>query len=147
MKQPVRRWVKRVLCVVLLALVPVMLAACGGDSTSMSDAAASTLHAHVAAVRAAVTARDATGAARALDELRASVDQLRRHDDLAPDRAREILVAATQVRSQLVAITTTTTTTTTMTTTTAPPPPAKGHGAGEHGNGQGNGPGKEQRAD
>jgi hypothetical protein len=133
---------RRVLCVLLLALVPGILAACGGDSTSMSDGAAAELHARVDAVRAAVTARDAAGAARALDDLRASVDRLRKDDDLSPGRANEILAAATQVRSELVAITTTTTTTT---TTTVPPPPAKGHGndQGDNGNGDGNGKGSD----
>ena len=120
----------RRLVVVVLAVCA--LTACGGEPPSVSDRAATQLHAQVTAVRTAVGARDADGAARALEELRASVARLRRRGDVSADRATAILAAAAGVERQLVSITTTTTT-----TTTAPPaPPGKGD---DHGNGKGNG--------
>ena len=123
---------------VIVALAVSVLASCGGGSPSVSDDAASELHAQVTAVRTAVGAHDAERAAHALDMLRASVSRLRRSGDVSADRAREILVAATAVQNRLVSITTTTTTTT---TTTVPPtvPNDKGD---DHGNGKGNGKGK-----
>ena len=123
---------------VIVALAVSVLASCGDGSPSVSDDAASELHAQVTAVRTAVGAHDAERATRALDTLRASVSRLRRSGDVSADRAREILAAATAVQNRLVSITTTTTTTT---TTTVPPtvPNDKGD---DHGNGKGNGKGK-----
>jgi len=122
---------------VIVALAVSVLAACGGGSPSVSDDAASELHAQVTAVRTAVGAHDAERAARALDTLRASVSKLRRSGDVSADRAREILAAATAVQTRLVSITTTTTTT----TTTVPPTVPNDEGD-DHGNGKGNGKGK-----
>jgi hypothetical protein len=111
--------------VAAVALAVACLAACGGGSPSMSDGAASELHARVTAVRAAAGAHDAERAARALDALRTSVARLRRAGDVSPGRAAEILSAATAVQDQLVSITTTTTTTTTV------PPPTAPRGKGD----------------
>jgi len=109
-----------------------LLSACGGgDLPSISGDAAKTLDSQVTAVRAAVQARDADAAARALATLRASVERLRRSGDITDNRASQILAAAGAVETQLVSITTTTT------TTTLPLPPAtkpgKGHDKQEKG--------------
>jgi hypothetical protein len=111
----------------LVALAPALLAACGGGSPSISDDAAAELHTRVAAVRVAVDAHDPDAAARALDALHTAVDRFRAAGDLSGARATEIRAAAGAVRTQLVTITTTTTTPTTTTTTTpAPTPSTKG---------------------
>jgi hypothetical protein len=107
------------MAVLLLGLL--FLGACGGTLSTMSNDAAARVHREVTAVRSAVVARDADGAARALASLRTSVEHLRRSGDLTSDKAREILAAASGVQAQLVAITTTTTTTTTL----PPAPPTK----------------------
>jgi hypothetical protein len=105
----------------------------------MSDDATKTLDSQVSAVRYAVQARDADGAARALQTLRSSVERLRRSGDITDSRASKILAAAGAVETELVSITTTTTTT----TTTLPPAtrkPGKGNDKkDEGGNGQGQG--------
>ena len=101
----------------------------------MTETGASGLRAEMAAVRTAVGAHDADGAARALDALRASVARLRRSGDVTEDRAAAIFAAATTVEAQLALITTTT-------TTTAPTPPAVPHDPGDDGNGKGKGNGK-----
>jgi hypothetical protein len=126
----------RVALVGLVALAVTCFAACGSGSPSVSDDAASELHAQVTAVRTAVGAHDADGAAQALDTLRASVTKLRRSGDVSADRAREILAAATAVQTRLVSITTTTTTTTTV------PPTVPNDKGDDHGKGKGNGKGK-----
>jgi hypothetical protein len=91
----------------------------------------------VPAVRAAVGARDADGAARALETLRASVARLRRSGDVTAERAAAILAAASGVEGNLVAITTTTTTTTTLPVpSTVPHDNGRGNGKGD-GNGDG----------
>jgi hypothetical protein len=122
---------------VAIALVTLLLTACGGGGMpTMSDDAASRVQSQVTAVRNAVAARDADGAARALATLRSTVEHLRRSGDVSAAKASEIVAAATDVQAQLVAITTTTTTTTTR--PPAPPTkPAKGPKGdeGEHGNG------------
>jgi hypothetical protein len=123
--------------VVLALALTASLAACGGGTPPLSDDAAARLHAEVTAVRSAVDARDADGARRALDTLRASVAQLRTAGKVTDERAAEILAAAGAVETRLVAITTTTTTTTTV------PPPPTGKGKGDNGNGKGNGNGNQ----
>ncbi len=78
-----------------IALVTLLLSACGGGGLpTMSDDAASRVHAQVTAVRDAVTARDADGAARALATLRSTVEHLRRSGDVSGAKAAEILAAA-----------------------------------------------------
>jgi hypothetical protein len=111
---------------------------CGGDSPPMRGDAATDLHAQVIAVRAAVEAHDADGAAGALDDLRRTVNRLRRADDLSDERAADILAAAGAVDDELVTITTTTTTT----TTTLPPAPTTNPGRGPKGDDQGGHAGK-----
>lgn len=118
---------------VAILLVATLLAACGGGSPSMTARGASELHAQVTAVRAAASAHDADGAARALDTLRASVARLRRSGDVTADRATTILAAASTVEDQLVSITTTTT------TTTVPPTVPPDQGDDRKGNGKGKG--------
>lgn len=103
---------------VAIVVCLMLLAACGGDTPSMSSDAATELQGRFVAVRSAVEARDVDGAARALDQLRLAVGRLRRSDGLSDARAADILGAAGAVQDQLVTITTTTTTTT---TTTSPP--------------------------
>jgi len=132
---------RRMLAFLVLSLS--LLAACGGDSPSVSDAAASELQAQVTAVRTAVGARDADGAARALETLRQSVARLRTAGGVSGERAREILSAAAAVEGELVSITTTTSTTTTTTTTVpATVPDDRGGDHGNSGKGKGNGQGK-----
>jgi hypothetical protein len=121
----------------VLGVAAALLSACGGgDPPSMSGDAAKRLDAQVAAVRYAVQARDADAAARALETLRTSVEQLRRSGDLTDKRASQIVAAAGSVETQLVSITTTTTTTTTTLPPAPPPKPGKGDdkkGKGEKG--------------
>jgi len=128
---------RRAVAPVALVVGLTLLAACGGgDAAPMSADTAHELETHVTAVRAAVDARDADAAGRALDDLRAAVDRLRGADRLSDSRAAGILTAVADVDRQLVTITTTTTTT----TTTAPPPPTAA--PDDHGNGKDNGNGK-----
>jgi hypothetical protein len=140
----VKRVSTRLAGLVVVAGLGLVLAACGGDSPSMTGDASTQLRERVTAVRTAVETRDADGAASALDALRQAVDHLRRDDALSDERAADILAAASAVDDQLVTITTTTTTTTTTTVPTPQTEPERGPGpkddpAGKEGKG-GKGP-------
>jgi hypothetical protein len=104
-----RTWVRMGATVLGLTV----LIGCGNDDGN-GGATAADLQARVAGIRELAASRDPELVATELDELRASVEDLRDRGELDDERAAAILEAADVVEAQLGLITTTT-------TTTAPP--------------------------
>ena len=113
-----------------LVVAAASLAACGGDTSPLSEAAEVELGQQVQQVRTDAAAGDAEAARGTLAELRAAVDELRRRGELSDAGATRILAAATDVEQALALITTTTAPTTT-TSTARPPPPTTARGDDE----------------
>lgn len=109
----------------LLVLVP----ACGGEGTAVTEAAAIQLEPKVQALRQATAEGRREAAGDELVDLRRLVDELSASGDLEEDAARRILAAASEVEANLDLLATTTTTipatsTTVPATTTPEPPPS-----------------------
>lgn len=79
----------------------VSLVACGGSSPAIEASAARDLADRMATLRTAVEQGDAEAAAAALDALERDVVTFRDQGDISPDRADEILAAASRVSALL----------------------------------------------
>ena len=105
-----------------VALITLLVAACGSASTGVSKTAASRLHAEIILLRAASTNGDRTAARTALAWVRAEIEQLRSRGELSADAVGRLRAAAAAVERQLPLLPEPTTTTTTV------PTDGKGHG-------------------
>jgi hypothetical protein len=126
-----------------LAVVVVALIACGGSSGAIDAAAAHELAGRMASLRSAVDAGDRRAAAAALQALEREVIALRDEGSIAPDRADDILSAASQVSALLPALPAPSPSVSLAPSPTKAPPPPHGeaHGHEEHGgHGHGHGP-------
>ena len=131
-----------------LVVIVVALIACGGSSEAIDAAAARDLAGRMASLRSAVDAGDRRAAAAALQALERDVIALRDDGSIAPDRADEILSAASQVSALLPASPAPSPSVSLAPSPTKAPPPrgeahgheehgAHGHGHGSHGEGHG----------
>lgn len=113
-----------------VALITLLVAACGSASTGVSKTAASRLHAEIILLRAASTNGDRTAARTALARVRAEIERLRSSGELSADAVGRLRAAAATVERQLPLLPEPTTT-----TTTTVPTDGKGHGKSgdEHG--------------
>jgi hypothetical protein len=120
-------------CMLLL----LVLGACSRANHDISTSAATTFRRDLAALNAAVAARNPTAAATALTRLRQHVAALRAYRQISAAAGTRVLAAADAVQAQLhllgpvVAAAPSTTTT----TTTAPQPPPAPPGHRHHGKG------------
>lgn len=101
---------------ILVAVVLVLLAACGSDSPAIDEDAAGGLEFQVQAIRDSAESFDPAGVEQGLADLRASIAQLKEEDKIDDGRAAEILAAAADVEALIEEV---------PTTTTAPPPPVE----------------------
>lgn len=114
------------------ASLVVLLAACGSESSGLSDEASQNLQYQVEAVRQSAQSFDPAGVEQRLAELRALVARLNEEGELDDERAAEILAAAADVEAQVDVV---------PTTTTAPPPPPPDEDEDDEDKGNGKGKG------
>ena len=95
-----------------VALITMLVAACGSASTGVSKTAASRLHAQITLLRASSTS-NRTAARVALERVRTEITQLRAQGELRAAAVRRLRAAANAVERQLSLLPEPTTTTTT----------------------------------
>jgi hypothetical protein len=104
-----------------LAAILLVVPACGGGGTDVSEAAAIRLEPEVQALRQAAADGNREAAGQELADLRRLVDELSATGELGGDGARRILAAATEVEANLDLLASTSTIPATTAATTAPP--------------------------
>lgn len=120
---------RRRTCTVVFVLL--VLVACASHDPGVSVAAATRLHAQVAALRSAAARGDRTAASRQLAQFRTELDRLRARGEINADAEARIRRAIAVVQAQLSLLPAPTTTTTTVVANDE-----KGHGKSKH---EGNG--------
>lgn len=139
-------------CLMTAVAASMVLASCGGTSTTIQSSARAKLERDVAAVRYDVAAHREASAASALGQLRQDIATFVLNGSMTQASGQAVLRAADGVRSKLYLLGSTTTSTAPTTTTTVPPatepppttpptqpppptkPPKHGHGGDGGGN-------------